>query len=312
MRRVDYLISAVREVARNSPNPDSTVSILDNTILQYLNDAQTRLSTLFLGLKNVQRPFLTEKTISIVANQEAYSVPDRMAMNKHIHQVMYSSSGQAQDYVTLPKLNIFNRDLNTTTYPWGYYVSNGRINLIPVPSSATGTLKILYDRALDQMDKRRGQITVVTGLTATTFTSITIATSPDETSTPNLTTIDYVCINDADGVVKAASIPVGSYVAGTDVLTPRAGFTFVTAGESIAVGDYVTFGKYSTTHSKLPDECESYLIHYAAEACLHQESSQDVGFENASLTRMEDNILAGFKAQTGEIHWWPQLNDSEW
>lgn len=311
MRRVDFLIQAAREISRTTANEDATVPVSDQTIIQYLNDAKNRLATLFLGLKNVQRPFMTEKTISVVANQAAYSIPDRVALNKHIHQVMYSHSGNASDYVLLPKLNTFNRDLDTTTYPSGYYVANGQIVLTAVPASSGGLLRVMYDRALDDLDKRRGQITVVTGLTSTGFTSITIGTSPDETSVPNLSTIDYVCVNDLDGNVKAYNIPVLSYVTGTDVLTPRVGFTFQT-GETITAGDYVTFNKYSTTHCKLPDECERYLIHYAAQSIFQQESSGDSIVESQMLQAIEQDLVKSFATQTGEIQWWPTLNYQDW
>lgn len=100
---------------------------------------------------------------------------------------------------------------------------------------------MLFEGKLDRLDKRRGTVSVVSGLTSTTFTSITIDTDADETSVPNLSTIDYVCINDAFGNVKAYNIPVSNYNTGTNVLTPGT-FTFQ-AGETIAVNDFVTFRK---------------------------------------------------------------------
>jgi len=311
MRRTDFLIQAVREVSRTTANEDTTVPVLDATILQYLNDAKDRLQGLFIGLKNTQRPFLSEKILSVVANQEAYSINDRLAMNKHIHQVMYSYDGATANYAKLDKLNIVNRILDTSNQPSGYYVSNGRINLIPPPDASGAKLRVMYDRALDNLDKRRGQITVVTGLTATGFTSITIGTGPDESSNPNLSTIDYICINNADGDVTAYNIPVQSYVTGTDILTPRAGFTFQ-EGEVIAVGSYVSFGKYSTTHCKLPDECERYLVHYAAEAAMRQESSNDSAGQSDRLASIEGDLMKAFATQTGELQLFPTLNYQDW
>lgn len=311
MRRADFLILAVREISRTTANEDASVPVLDNTILQYLNDAKNRLSTLLLGLKNTQRPFLTEKTISLVGSQAEYSISDRMAMNKHIHQVMYSNSGLDADYVLLAKLNIFNRDLDASTTPAGYYVANGQIVITPPPSASVGTIKVMYDRAPDDLDIRRGKITTVNGLTSTGFTSIVLDSTADESSTPNLSTIDYICVCDADGAVQTYNIPVGSYNTLSNTLTPRAGFTFA-SGETLAADNYVTFGKYTTTHCSLPDECERYLIHYAAQSVMHQESSNDVVMQSQILQTMEQDILKGFATQTGEVQWWPMLNFQDW
>lgn len=311
MRRADFLIQAVREISRTEANEDSTKPIKDNTILQYLNDALERMQGLFISMKNTQRPFLAEKTISIVANQEAYSIPDKVALNKQIHNVLFSTTGNANEWLRLRKLNIVNRDFASTNYPTGYYVANGQINLVPIPSVSTGYIKVSYDRALDRMDIRRGKISTVTGLTSTTFTSITLDSSADETSTPNLTTIDYICICNVDGAVTAYNIPVGSYDTGTNVLTPRAGFTFA-SGETIAVDSYVTFGKYTTTHARLIDEAERYLIHYAAKCCMAQESSSDSLIEDEGLRAIQDDILRAFSSQTGELQEWPTVNYYEW
>jgi hypothetical protein len=266
---------------------------------------------MFLGLKNVQRLFLAEKDIDVVVGQEGYSIPDRLAFNKHVHQVAYSHTGRTEDFLRLEKQQLFNRSLDSSNSPMGYFMAQGKVNLSAVPSQSGAKLRVSYDRAVDNLDIRRGGITVVTGLTSTGFTSITIATSPDETSAPNLSTIDYICINSPDGDVRAYNIPVGGYNTGTDVLTPRAGFTFA-AGESIAVGDFVTFGKYTTTHGKLPDECERYLIHYAVQCIFQQESSTDIITQNANLVAMEQEIMKGYAAQSGEIQMIPMLTNYEY
>jgi hypothetical protein len=312
MRRLDFLILQAREISRTTANEDGTLPVTDNTVIQFLNDAQNRLQGLFLNLKNVQRLFFAEKDISIVAGQESYAIPDRLAFNKHIHQVMYSYSGNEEDYVRMEKQQLFNRALENSNNPLGYFIAQGKVYLTPIPNLTQAKIRVSYDRALDTLDIRRGKVTTVNGLTSTTFTSIVLDSSADETSTPNLSTIDYICINDQDGNVKAYNIPVGSYDTGTNTLTPRAGFTFVNSGDTIAANDYVTFGKYSTTHSKLPDECERYLIHYAAQSLFQIESSADVVSQNASLKDMEADIIRAYATQSAEMQLIPMLNFYEW
>ena len=81
MRRVDFLITAVRNLSENQ-TVSSTNDIADEEFLQYLNDGQDRLQALICATKNSNRIFSTEQVISIVANQEGYTIPDRLFMNK--------------------------------------------------------------------------------------------------------------------------------------------------------------------------------------------------------------------------------------
>lgn len=311
MRRVDFLITDIRRISRNQLNPDGTASIPDEEILQYLNDAQDRLQGLIGATKGVDKIFTNQSIVNLVASQEAYSVPDRIFMNKGIDMVEFSASGLVTDYIILSKLNVFNRNTNSDAYPTGYFRRGGQVYLTPTPSTSSGSLRITYERTIDDLDKRRGVVQSISGLTSTTFTSLVVDSTADETSTPNLSTVDYVCIVDKDGTRKAFNIPVGSYVSGTNTLTPAAGFTF-TGTDTFTTGDYITFGKYHTTHSQLPDEAESYLIHYAVESILNKDSSDDIVTQSNKLRDLEASLLRGLTAQTSEIQRIPQLNLYEW
>lgn len=315
MRRSDFLITQVREIGRNQLNSDGTASISDNEILQYLNDAQDRAEALIASTKSVEKVFSKEAIITVVASQEAYTVNDRVFMNRSIDMVEFSASGQLGDYVLLDKIETYNRDTNTTNYPVGYSRRGGDIYLTPIPSVGGGLLRITFNAALDDIDIRRAGITTVTGLTSTTFTSITLDSTANsyETGSPNWTTIDYICIVDKDGNRRARNIPFGTYSTATNIFTPAAGYTFISgAGETIATTDFCVFGKYHTTHSGLPDEWERYLIAYAVEALLHKDSSDDVVKQSEKLQTMEDDLINALVAQTAEIQRIPQLNRYEW
>ncbi len=313
MRRVDFLIADTRRVSRNEVNTDGTYSISDDEILRYINDAQDRLQGLIANQRSISKIFLVEKIIPTVAGQDGYSLNDRLFYNKEINQVEFSTTGNLGEYTVIPKMLDFNRDTNQSGLAIGYYTRLGKIYVIPVLDTSAGFLRILFERTLDDVDIRRGKISVVTGLTSTGFTSFTMDTSADayESGTPGFSTIDYVCVVSEDGGVKAYNIPVGSYVTGTNVLTPRAGFTFQT-GETIAVNDYVVFGKYTTTHSQLSDECDRYLIHYAAYSLLHKDSSNDGSKEKELLDQIENDVVKSIARQTGELQFIPQYNEGEW
>lgn len=310
MRRVDYLLTTIRNIGKNQ-NYSATEGVQDEQILQYINDAQDYLQSALNSTNTINKPFVTEKIVSIVANQDGYSIPGRIFYNKEIEQVEYSYDGQLQNYRVLDKVHFINRVTSSSNFVEGYYVRGNKIYLVPLANVSQGSIRVMFEYNLDDLDKRRGTVSVINGLTSTTFTDLVVGSDADESSTPNLSTIDYICINDKDGNVRVYNIPVGSYVAGTNTLTPAAGFTFQT-GETFAPGDYITFGKYTTTHSKLPDECETYLVHYAVEQLLHTDSSDDTMKESAILQRLESGIIASSRGQTAEVARIPQVDWDEW
>lgn len=315
MRRVDQLITQARVIARNAANADGTYSISDNEILQYLNDAQDRIQNLISSTKNIAKIFSTQQIISVVANQEAYSIPDRLLLNKQIDNIEYSYTGNLSDYVRLEKLNMFNRDTNVSNYPWGYFKRGGQIFLQPTPSTSQGTLRVTYERDLDDLDIPRGVVSSITNGTSAQFDSFVLDATADsyETTTPGWSNIQYCCLVSSLGVRKAYNILVGSYVAGTNTLTPSPSPFVYTANDSqIAVGDVAVFGKYTTTFSQLPDSCERYLIHYAAAELFRRDSSNDFSAASDRVAEIEQDILKALVSQTAEIQFVPMLDRYEW
>lgn len=315
MRRVDQLITQARLVSRNTANSDGTFGIPDNEILQYLNDAQDKLQNLISAKKNISKIFNTQQIIPVVGNQEAYSIPDRVLMNKQIDMVEFSADSTIGNYVRLEKLNFFNRDTNTTTYPWGYFKRGGQIFLQPTPATTAGSIRVTYERDLDDLDIPRASISVITGGTSTQFTTITLGTPADsyESTTPGFSNAQYISIVDAFGVRKCFNILVGSYDTGTNILTPSPSpFIYSSADSALATTDIVVFGKYTTTFSQLPDSCERYLIHSAAADLFAKDSSADYTKQADLVASIEDDILRALAAQTSEVQYVPQQDRYEW
>lgn len=315
MRRNDVLIREARDVSRNTLNPDSTYSISDDEILRYLNDAQDRMQNLISSQKNIARIFATQQIISLVANQEGYSVPDRVLLNKQIEMVEFSNSGLVTDYVPLRKLEMFNRSTYTNNYPWGYYKRGGQIFLVNMPSVSSGTLRITYERTLDDLDIPRGVISSITTGTSTDFAALVFDSTANayESTTPGWSNIQYCSIVDANGVRKAFNIPVGSYNTGTNTMTPTGSlFTYTSNDVQVAVGDVAVFNKYTTTFSQLPDECERYLIHSAALDLFAKDSSVDYAKEADKVAKIEEDTLAAVSSQTAEVQYIPEERLWEW
>lgn len=313
-----YLGEILAQVRLQTDNEDTSTAdgvtvtgIRDEEFIQYFNDAQDRLQSRISSANSPYENFVVESEIDIVSGQEEYDIPDRLFFNKEVRDVAYSPTGLAVDYLPLRKEYFINRSTQTATYPSMYYRRFGKICINPIPSSSTGKLRVLYERSLDDLDIRRGQISDVSGLTETTFSSITLDTTADVSSTTNLTNAQFICVVDAYGAVKAYNIPVGSFTSSTRVLAPSSSHAFA-SGETIAAGDYVVIGKYTTTHSLLPDECERYLIKYCSDIILGRDASAGKAMFSQELMDMETEIVAMMKSQTSEIQGIPQQDYSEW
>lgn len=316
MRRTDVLINQARLISRNTANADGTKAISDDEILQYLNDAQDRIQNLISARKNIAKIFVTQQIVALVASQEAYSISDRVLLNKQIEQVEFSYDGAVANYVVLEKLNFFNRDTNTSNYPWGYIKRGNQILLQPTPSVAGGYIRVTYERDLDDLDIPRGTISTITGGTATQFTTVTMIGTPAdtyETTTPGWSTQQYCSFVDALGARKCFNVLISSYNTGTNIVTPSPSpFTYTSLDSALTVGDTAVFNKYTTTFSQLPDSCERYLIHYAATELIGRDSSNDLSKFEDTRDSIEEDILKTLAAQTSEVQFVPQADRFEW
>lgn len=312
MRRVDTLITAARGVSRNKPNADGTYGITDDEVLQYINDAQDRMQNLISAQKNIARLFSTQQIIPIVANQEAYTIDDRVLLNKAIQQVEYSYDSNLSNYTVLQKVNLFNRDTNASNYPTSYFKRGNAILLQPTPNAANGSIRVTYERAVDDLDIPRGLITVITNGTSTQFDTLTFGTTANsyETSTPGWSNIQYASIVSPLGARRCYNVLLTSYNTSTNLLTPNpTPFIYGALDSAIQVNDVAVFGKYTTTFSQLPDECERYLIHYAAARLYAEDSSNDTSREENIVAEIESDILTALASQTPEVEYVPMISN---
>lgn len=315
MKNIADLILDARLLSKNVDfQYDSATGVVargigDDEFLVYFNHYQDQLQAKISQTNPQTRPFVLDKELSIVAGQQAYAVNDRVFFQKEYLNVEHSYSGNDFDYTPLRKASIFNNNTNQTDYPSAYYRQNNQVYLIPVPSTSQGSLRIKYERSLDDLDKRRGTVTART-LSATQLTALTISTTGDDAAAIQNKNDKYLCINDADGNVKMYNVPYTSYDSATGVFTLSA-FTFQT-GESVAVGDYITLGKYTTTHSKLIDEAEACLVYSVATIILARDSSNDVSKMTEILSDYEKAVIRQYKNQSAEIQNIPEANQWEW
>lgn len=313
MRRADELITAARIISRNAANADGTYSISDDEILQYLNDGQDRLQNLLSATKNVAKIFVTDLSIPLVAGQEAYTVADRVLLNKQIELVEFSYSGLQSDYTPLEKLNFIDRDTTTTNFVQGYIKRGNQLLLQPTPAVSQGVLRVSFERELDDLDTVRAR---VNGTPSGTDIDLTHSTgAPSAANEAKFVAGRYICITSATGVVLLRNGVIASYNATTDVLTLAANVSTYLVGAatlaSLADG-YLSVGQYTTVQSLLPDNCERYLVHYAAAELFRKDSSNDYKNEISLLGEIENDIIKALSSQTSEIQYIPSVNRYEY
>lgn len=261
-----YTADLITEVERDTGNPasSSTSGIQLDDYLRYMNWAQERMQALILSCKATI--FRAEKVLSIVANQEAYTISDHLYLGERMVKLEFSHDSTVRNYRRVPERTISDRYPTPGGYPSAYIRAAGGFLLIPPSSVSSGSLRATYERQLDKLDIRRGTITASTINGSNQITALSINTASDDATALAAALISnpYICISDADGNVTAYNIPFSNYNSGTGAFTISGGAFTLQTGEAAAVGSFITIGKYSTTHSKLKDECERYLQAYAA------------------------------------------------
>ncbi len=291
-----YVGDLISESRRDSNNTDTT-GISTEDFLRYANYGQEAIFGKILQTSPMS--FQAESAISIVADQEAYDIPDNVYLGERIVNVEYSATGLTRDYFKLYEVSLSFRNTYPSLRPQNYIRRNGQMLLRPTPNQSGGTLRVTYERQLDSVDTRRGQVNgtpsgAVIDLTHGTFGA------PSTTDEALLVANAYICISDAFGNVMLRNGLVSSYVAGTDALTLAANVSTYLVGTytlaNLADG-YLTIGKYTTTHSKLKKVCERYLVAYMNWKALSRDAATR---EKSELFReekmdLEKEIVESYK-----------------
>lgn len=292
MRRVELLLEQSRRSTENVEFSDDS-GIPDNEFIQYLNDGQDEIQ----GIIQNQFPdvFQRETTIDIVAGQEAYDIPSDAFLRNRVDTIEYSVTGNTADYYQLYKGWNMERLNGTSSNPEFFIRRSNQILLQPKPQGA-GNIRIVYQKALPKLDKRRAQVSSVT-TSGQTILTLTLDSTQfiDDTA---LLEENYLTIVDKYGATKAKGIPVSAINTTTGVVTID-GTHVMSTGESIAVGDYALRGKDSVSNSELPDICEKYLLEYMNLRILMRDSSVDSSELGALFQKLESTIKTAFAEPDG-------------
>ena len=313
MRYVGDLLTSVRERSHNqeftvgssTSNVEDVVEGIGNQqLLEFINEGQTHIQSAIINAHPVE--FVVSKEISVVANQEEYSIPDNVFVNNRLISVQYTSTGSAIDYYRLPQRPLRDRFTDITSHPSWYIRRSGKILLNPIPTTGVGKMRVEYYREADKVALRAGKVAAITD--NGTISALTIGTADDIPTLVSNIGDKYLCICDKDGNVKEYNVSYTSYDSGTGVFT---GISHTRTGtDTITTDDYITIGKYTTTHSDLPTNCERFLVSYGAVMALKLDSSADWQDELAMLQVIKADIVDSFGDVDEDIKDFPVL-DSE-
>lgn len=315
---VDSMIDEIREATSNE-DFNSTLGLSEEEFVRFINEAIGRLHG-----KIVQQHtnvFLEEVELSTTRDDQNYDVPRRAFNKNSIHAVEYSPTGRSDDYYMLRPTTGRNRFPSVNGDPEFYIRRARELLLVPTPDTSVGTLRVTYVKKPKRLDKRRGLIKAVT-TSGSTITNLEInyvnGSTVDSTELEKrtrMTVVDKYGTIKMDNILLQGITTSASYDA---TLTIDSSFAFEST-ETIAVGDYVVSGEYTTTHldeNDFDQYLEDYIREFARLRTLQRDSSNDSQEALGTLTAMEDQIVANFKDISDDIDTIPVINrdstDSWW
>lgn len=283
------MITNIRSDSNDSSSPYA-VSTAD--ILRFINYANQRLWSLILQTN--PGSFQKETTISTVVNQRAYTPDANVYMKERFVKVEYKETTNDNDYYRLKEMKQSEYMARPVSIPVGYIRRSGQILPNPPISVDTGTFRLTYEAAPNTIKQKVGVIASVTD-TGSAVTAIALDTSSDDETTLAAADFDFICITDIFGNSTMLNIPVTAYTSGTGAFT-MSSHTYED-GEAIAVGSYVTLGKYTSSTSNLPDLCERYIQAYATWKCLARTtaSPEKISHFKDEVELSEEDIIKSYQ-----------------
>ena len=315
MRRSNFLVSDIRRDTENSGISTTTSGISDDAVLLAINDGQTWL---FSELEKLEpMPFTEQVLMDSVAGQTEYELPSDAYLGSDVVSISYLTSAGSSSYSRLQMISIFERTTgNLRGSPTRYYMRQNKFGLNPAPpTSLSDAIRVNYTKHLPTVDKRRAQITAVT-VTAGALTALTIDLTDfadyfpgeEDFDATRILIDDYFCIVDVDGNIKARRVPITAISASTGVCTLSA-YTPEFDTDTATIGDYLVAGRYASSHSQLPDEAESFLIHFAKSQVFESDGNRAEAATEADRAKLlGQTVISGWAKLFDDIEYVPIIN----
>lgn len=228
LNRADILINRIRE---ESDTVDEN-SLSDFVMLQYLNDAQRCIQNVIFQSDQLNNVFTTYASITKVADQVEYDLPSNVYAENSIISVWTLRSGNRTGSRYLKN------EYGERTHALGYSVRNRKIIFNNPPDE---NILVIYNYRLPAISTRVGTISNI----ASQDVTLTNITTDFENKT------EYVSVVDKYGVQKGTEFYIDGFSSPT--LTLEGDLT------GLSNGEFIVMGKSASTHSSLPEECETFL-----------------------------------------------------
>lgn len=288
-RLVDFLKTNCNKKDLTDSDGEQIETINSDVILQFLNTGRRLIQN---AVANVyQHTFAEYEYEEITEALLAFPIPETAIYQRRILRLDYARTNTEVDFRPIKKART-TKPIYTEGWPLEYFIQG--VNVVVTPAPTTGYYRFLIQRRDDSLDVRRGSIVTVTPSSGTVLT-IELDTASSLFNAANkvaLETAEWICICDYEGEVKSYNLPVESFSESTGVISIRSGYTIAASGW--AAGDYITIGKYSSTHSKLPDGFQDYFLTFAKYAIENDESNTDKIEQIPILQTIKATILDGF------------------
>lgn len=295
---MDSYIGDILNGVDSDTRNDGFTGIPKNDALRFANYAQDHLFSAIT--RKYPNTFIFKQTIALIAGQEAYAPTDKIYLGTRIIKVEYSTDGTSNWLRVLPT-NPYARSRLQVGRPYYYRRENGNVLIEPIPQSSQGYLRIFYERDPDRLDLRRAVVSVLP-------TGPNISLGSVDTSI-SFTSGQYLCISDFygtpllyNGVILAYSAPIVTLAA--DASTYMVGSATV----SQTVGQYVTVGKYTSTHSSLHNTAERYISEYVTRRMYKRDARVDSSKITEELYPIEQDIIAGYEIADKEVKSFPIID----
>lgn len=292
-----YIGDIISDQRLDTRNGDAS-AIAAADFVRINQQAQDRL----YGLISLAHSYAFEYTedVSIVANQAEYTITDNLAFGTRITQVHYSPDGTTSAFRRLRPTPNRPDVLRSGTRPLFYRRRRNQVVLEPIPDTAQGTLRIVYERPPDRLALRVGQVDGTPSGTDISMDNI------DTTEDDNLVTDAYVCISDAYGTPLLYNGIISSWSSPTITLTGNVS-DYLESGVALADLDnaWVTVGKWTSTHSSLPNEAEGFLIEWVNRKLHNMDSSEQFDDTDDLLAEIRDTIVASYELPDKEVKPFP-------
>lgn len=298
-RYIGDIIDSQRNDTRNAEDEEA---ISDSEFVRFNQHAQDRLYTL-ISLAHHSYAFEVFKDINIVAGQSDYSIPDNYAFGMRITRAYYSHDGQVENLRRLKPTPNRPEVIRRASRPIYYRRRQEKVVLEPTPDTSQGIIRVYYERALDRLALRAAQVNGTPS-----GTTITVDNA-DANVTGGLVSPNHICISDPYGTPLLYNGVVSSYAGSTLTLTGNVS-DYLVDGVTLADLDngWVTIGKYSTTHSSLPNEAEGFFIEWVNRKLHAIDSSEQFDEADEMLAEIRDSIVASYELPDKDVKSFPISN----